>query len=78
MARWKAGERARAAAGWPSTVTRIATPRTMPTWRAIVTMPEPVANRCGGTAETAAPTRLGSVRPTPVPVSSMPGSIRLA
>ena len=59
----------------PRTVTRIATPSTMPTWRAMVTMPEPVANRLGGTAETAALTRVGSVRPTPVPVSSMPGSM---
>jgi hypothetical protein len=50
----------------------------MPTCLAIVTMPDPVANRLGGTAETAALTRVGRVRPTPVPVSSMPGSMRAA
>jgi hypothetical protein len=61
--------------GAPRTVTRTATPKTMPSWRAIVTMPEPVANRAGGTAETAALTRVGSVRPTPMPVMSIPGSM---
>jgi hypothetical protein len=77
VARWNAASAPTSAgpAGWPSTVTRIATPRTMPTWRAIVTTPDPVAKRCGGTADTAALTSVGSARPTPVPVISMPGSM---
>lgn len=74
VARWNATS-APAPAGCPRTVTSTATPSTMPTWRAMVTTPDPVAKRCGGIAETAALTSVGSVRPTPVPVISMPGSM---
>ena len=45
VACWKAASAAAPPDGWPRTVTRTATPKTMPSWRAIVTTPDPVANR---------------------------------
>src|SRR5262245_53687538 len=40
--------------------------------------PEPVAKRSGGSDVDATPTSVGSVRPTPIPTRTAPGSIAVA
>ena len=49
-----------------------------PSWRDIVSTAAPVAKRAGGSDAAAALLRLGSVRPTPMPVRTRPGSSSLA
>ena len=58
----------------PRMLTRMLTPSTRPTWRAMLTMPLPVADCAGGRLAVAAATRLGNPRPTPAPMTSHPGS----
>jgi hypothetical protein len=55
--------------------TRMATPNTEPSWRAIVTAADPVAKLGGGSALTAVLIRVGKVRPTPIPEMSIPGNM---
>ena len=66
---------ARRVCGVPMTATSTATPTARPTWRSMLTTAEPVANECGGSAEAPVDMNVGRVRPTPIPVMSIPGSI---
>ena len=52
-----------------------ATPTARPTWRSMLTTAEPVANELGGSDAAPVAMNVGSVRPTPMPVSIMPPSI---
>ena len=53
---------------------RLATPRTVPTWRAMLRIPLPVPNRPGASDALPAPSREGMVSPTPAPPISWAGS----
>ncbi len=59
----------------PSTAISTATPIASPTWRSMLMTAEPVANACGGSCDVPLAISVGSVRPTPMPVSSIPPSI---
>ncbi len=74
----KAATAAAGPAGRPSTVTSSATPSAAATWRAMLTRAEPVPNRAGGSVVVPALISVGRVRPTPMPVSSMLGSMSAA
>src|SRR6266851_9544429 len=56
----------------PSTATRMATPRARPVCRIMLITADPVANDGGGSDAEAVAISVGSVRPTPMPVVSMP------
>src|SRR4051794_27513770 len=59
--------------GVPRIATKAATPSTSPIWRAMVTMADPVAVRCGGRSAVAAEMMVGKANPTPTPPTSQPG-----
>ena len=62
-----------AGVGSPMITTRIAMPRTPPSWRALETTADAVAYRPPGTAARAALPSRGRVAPTPMPLSTWPG-----
>ena len=57
----------------PRMATRPATPSAMPIWRLMTYSADPVAKRSGGSGAVAAPPSEGSMRPTPIPLSRLPG-----
>jgi hypothetical protein len=61
-------------AGVPRMVTNSATPSAEATCRPMLTRADPVPNRAAGSAVVLALISVGSVSPTPMPVSSMLGS----
>ena len=67
-----------AVAGTPMSVTSTATPSAEATWRPMFTRADPVPNRAAGSAVVLALISVGRVRPTPIPVSSMLGSMSMA
>src|SRR5215207_285144 len=64
---WKV-ERASSGLGVPRTATRMAMPRTAPSWREVEEIALPVAKRECGSSATAALPQAAKLRPTPVPV----------
>ena len=54
----------------PTIATKIAAPTAMAAWRIILFAPEPVANDDAGKAEVPTASRVGKVRPTPIPVGT--------
>ena len=63
--------------GVPTIATHAASPSAAPIWRHIVCTPIPVESCSGRSVAAAVAVKDGSIRPTPMPVSTWPGRISL-